>query len=97
MLQQVSEKLLGQFVDALEVKLAGGSAPVAEATAAETTRAGSATANGAAPRVATAPEPEAVDLLELAGGTALTKYAAAGAAGFVLLILAWLVRRRRTA
>jgi len=97
MLQQVSEKLLGQFVDALEVKLAGGSAPVAEATAAETTRAGSATANGAAPRVAPAPEPEAIDLLELAGGTALTKYAAAGAAGFVLLILAWLVRRRRTA
>ena len=97
MLQQVSENLLGQFVDALEVKLAGGPAPVAEAAAAETTTAGSATANGAAPRVAPAPEPEAIDLLELAGGTALTKYAAAGAAGFVLLILAWLVRRHRTA
>jgi len=40
-------------------------------------------------------EPEAIDLLELAGGTSITKYAGAGAAGLVLLILAWLVLRRR--
>jgi LPXTG-motif cell wall-anchored protein len=39
-------------------------------------------------------EPEAIDLLELAGGTAVTKYAAGGAAALVLLILLFLVRRR---
>ena len=78
MIQQVSEKLLGQFVEQLENRLVGGAATAA-----------------AAPRVAPAPEPEAIDLLELAGGTSITKYAGAGAAGLVLLILAWLVLRRR--
>ena len=91
MIQQVSEKLLGQFVDQLENKLVGGPAPAAAAAAAPA--GGGATT--AAPRVAPAPEPEAIDLLELAGGTSITKYAGAGAAGLVLLILAWLVLRRR--
>lgn len=91
MIQQVSEKLLGQFVDQLEIKLAGGPTPPA---ASEPAAAGGAT-TAAAPRVAPAPEPEAIDLLELAGGTSITKYAAAGAAGLVLLVLAWLVLRRR--
>ena len=50
----------------------------------------------AAPRIAPAPEPEPIDLLQLAGGTAVTKYAAAGVAAFVLLILIVLLRRRRT-
>lgn len=90
MIQQVSEKLLGQFVDQLENKLVGGPAPAAAAPAA-----GGAGTAAAAPRVAPAPEPEAIDLLELAGGTSITKYAGAGAAGLVLLILAWLVLRRR--
>lgn len=91
MIQQVSEKLLGQFVDQLEKKLIGGPEPVPAAAPN-----GPAPAGGAAPpRVAPAPEPEAIDLLELAGGTSITKYAAAGAAGFVLLVLAWLVLRRR--
>ena len=45
MLQQVSEKLLGQFVDSLEAKLAEGKAPAA----------------ATAPRVAPAPEPEPVE------------------------------------
>lgn len=94
MIQQVSEKLLGQFVDQLENKLAGGPAPAAAAAAAAPAGGGAATAT-AAPRVAPAPEPEAIDLLELAGGTSITKYAGAGAAGLVLLILAWLVLRRR--
>ena len=92
MLQQVSEKLLGQFVDALEAKLIGGetaaAAPVTEATPA------GSTTPGAAPKMAPTAEPEAIDLLELAGGTAVTKYAAGGAAALVLLILLLLVRRR---
>jgi carbon monoxide dehydrogenase subunit G len=83
MLQQVSEKLLGQFVDALEAKLAEGKAP---APAAE-----------AAPRLAPAPEPEPIDLLELTGGGAIAKYAAAGVAALVLLILILIFRRRLTA
>ena len=92
MLQQVSEKLLGQFVDALEAKLIGGetaaAAPVTEATPA------GSTTPGAAPKMAPTAEPEAIDLLELAGGTAVTKYAAGGVAALVLLILLFLVRRR---
>jgi carbon monoxide dehydrogenase subunit G len=66
MLQQVSEKLLGQFVDSLEVKLAADNAPEpAEAD------------EGAEP-VESAP----IDLLELAGGTALKRYGPAVAALF---------------
>ncbi|GAY14292.1 SRPBCC family protein [Mycobacterium sp. shizuoka-1] len=96
MLQQVSEKLLGQFVDALEAKLAAGSEP---ATPADTQAPAAATPAGAttpAARIAPAPEPEPIDLLQLAGGTAVTKYAAAGVAALVLLILIILLRRRRT-
>jgi carbon monoxide dehydrogenase subunit G len=88
MLQQVSEKLLGQFVDALEAKLAEGKAPPAAETAA---------APAAAPRLAPAPEPEPIDLLELTGGSAVAKYAAVGVAVLVLLILILIFRRRHTA
>jgi uncharacterized protein len=65
MLQQVSEKLLGQFVEALEAKLAAEKAEPAPEH------------DNAAPVAALAPkqpEPEAIDLLELAGGGALKKY-----------------------
>jgi carbon monoxide dehydrogenase subunit G len=102
MLQQVSEKLLGQFVDALEAKLAAGeesSVPASDILAAPATPGAEAVgspAPAAAPRVVPAPEPEPIDLLQLAGGTAVTKYAAAGVAAVVLLILIVLLRRRRT-
>jgi uncharacterized protein len=65
MLQQVSEKLLGEFVESLEAKLAGEQPGAASADVSP---------NGAAPVVA-APEPKPIDLLELAGGSALKKYA----------------------
>jgi carbon monoxide dehydrogenase subunit G len=72
MLQQVSEKLLGQFVESLEAKLAAENAPApAVAAAAE---------NVAEPtplvglRVSPQPEAAPIDLLELAGGAALKKY-----------------------
>ncbi|MBI3693194.1 MAG: SRPBCC family protein [Mycolicibacterium aromaticivorans] len=109
MLQQVSEKLLGQFVDALEAELAAGSEvpeiPESAVEAALDTPAtpgaaglGTAAAT-AAPRVAPAAtpaqEPEPIDLLALAGGTSMTKYAAAGVAALVLLILIVVVSRRR--
>ena len=50
----------------------------------------------AAPRVVSQPEPEPIDLLEIAGGAAMARYAApaAGVAGAVVL-LALLIRRRR--
>ncbi|QEN12318.1 SRPBCC family protein [Mycolicibacterium sp. ELW1] len=109
MLQQVSEKLLGQFVDALEAELAAGSEvpeiPESAVEAALDTPAtpgaaglGTAAAT-AAPRVAPAAtpakEPEPIDLLALAGGTSMTKYVAAGVAALVLLILIAVVSRRR--
>ena len=98
MLQQVSEKLLAQFVDQLEAKLLGGPETVVvseKTTAAATGSQPSATA--AAPRVTPAKEPEALNLLELAGGTAVTKYAAGGAGLLVLLLVAFLLGRRSKA
>ena len=91
MLQQVSEKLLGQFVDSLEAELASQS--VAEP----------ATPEGLAhvgpvpePRHAAASaEPEPIDLLDLAGGDQLKKYAPVVLAVLAALVLAWLLGRRR--
>ena len=68
MLQQVSEKLLGQFVESLEAKLAAESASAAAPAAAP------AKAAPAPAVTASQPAPEPIDLLELAGGTALKKY-----------------------
>jgi uncharacterized protein len=69
MLQQVSEKLLGQFVESLEAKLAGAHQPVGAAAVEEVS-------NASPPRTAApAAEPAPIDLLELAGGTALKKFA----------------------
>jgi len=118
MLQQVSEKLLDQFVAQLEARLSGGgaAAPAAEASpvssgavssaAVSSAAAGSmAPAGGvatvqapapaaAAPRVAPpAKEPEPLDLLELAGGTAVTKYAAPGVIVVLLVVIAYLLGR----
>ena len=98
MLQQVSEKLLAQFVDQLEAKLLGGPETVAVSETTTAAAPGSAApAAPAAPRVTPAAEPEALDLLELAGGTAVTKYAAGGAGLLVLLLLAFLLGRRSKA
>jgi carbon monoxide dehydrogenase subunit G len=71
MIAEVSEKLLGQFVDCLEGKLATQlPAPVPEAPAAAATgaHAGAATAPTPPPVTQATPEPEALDLMELAGG-----------------------------
>src|SRR5437588_8328355 len=67
MLQQVSEKLLGQFVQSLEAELAAQNAPAPASPA--------ATEPAPGPRhAAHAAEPEPIDLLGLAGGDQLTKY-----------------------
>ena len=72
MLQQVSEKLLGQFVDSLEAKLAAEAAPQPPEPAAAPLP-----QDGQQPAAAPAPprsEAAPIDLLELAGGGALKKY-----------------------
>ncbi len=95
MLQQVSEKLLGQFVESLEAKLASEGGPEIPASPAA---AAPGTPNGqvAGPRHA-APdaEPEPIDLLELAGADRLNKYGPVAAAVLAVLVLIWWLSRRR--
>jgi uncharacterized protein len=98
MLQQVSEKLLAQFVDSLEAKLSSNTTP-------DSGTPGTAPATAAAPgpsngqvvgsRQAATPEPAPIDLLQLAGGDQLKKYGGAALAVVALLVLAWLLRKRR--
>jgi carbon monoxide dehydrogenase subunit G len=95
MLQQVSEKLLGQFVESLEAKLASDHAQsVAGSPAAEVPSPSAAAAVAAA-------QPAPIDLLELAGGAALKKYAplvfGAFAVAAVLFTLGRLALGRRVA
>jgi carbon monoxide dehydrogenase subunit G len=83
MLQQVSEKLLGQFVESLEAKLAAEKPRHPDDTLADTAPDGETPA----PRVVPAPaaaEPAPIDLLDLAGGTALKKYAPMVLAAFAV-------------
>ena len=88
MLQQVSEKLLGQFVESLEAELAAKNAPTPAAP----------TTTGSAPEprhAAPAAEPEPIDLLDLAGGDQLKKYAPIVLAVLAALVLGWVLGRRR--
>ena len=100
MLQQVSEKLLGQFVESLEAKLAaesrGGpeSAESVEAAAGPAAALGSSNGQAAGPRQPSAAEPAPIDLLELAGAGQLKKYAPVAAVVLALLLLIWVLRRR---
>ncbi|OBF07183.1 membrane oxidoreductase [Mycobacterium sp. ACS4054] len=87
MLQQVSEKLLGQFVESLEAKLA------AEAVAAPATPEGPPQI-GRPPEPRHAAEPEPIDLLDLAGGDQLKKYAPVLLAVLAALLLGWVLGRR---
>jgi uncharacterized protein (TIGR03382 family) len=89
MLQQVSEKLLGQFVESLEAKLKAQGAKSPESEASSETPAPDAAA------VAASAQPEPIDLLQLAGGDRLKKYGAAALAVAAVLALLWVLRRRR--
>jgi hypothetical protein len=99
MLQQVSEKLLGQFVESLEAKLAGEN--TGSTAGPVTAEAGSEEAIPAwpvnpVPGTAQAPatEPKPIDLLELAGADQIKKYGAAAVALLSVLVLIWVLRRR---
>ncbi len=83
MLQDVSEKLLGQFVDSLEAKLATESQPEA--------------APELASQPAPEPEPAPIDLLDLAGGSALKRYGPRVAGAFLLAAVVFTIGRLRMA
>ena len=88
MLQQVSEKLLGQFVESLEAKLAADSAPAPPAH------------NGQAPGVVDAPqqhEAEPIDLIQLAGGSALKKFGPPVFGAFLMAAVVFTIGRLRLA
>ena len=100
MLQQVSEKLLGQFVESFEAKLtaenagspASPASPASPVVPADTEAAANPVAEA---RQAPTAEPEPIDLLELAGAGQLKKYGSAAAAVLAVLVLIWVLRRRR--
>jgi carbon monoxide dehydrogenase subunit G len=93
MLQQVSEKLLGQFVESLEAKLAADNAPAAPAGQAASAH------NGHAPQAADTPQREAepIDLIQLAGGGALKKYAPPIFGAFLVAAVVYTLGRLRIA
>ncbi len=88
MLQQVSEKLLGQFVESLEAKLAAETAGGEDQIPAWPANPVPGTQQAPA-------ESEPIDLLELAGAGAIKKYGAAAAGLVAVLFLFWVLRRRR--
>ncbi|MFW3114752.1 membrane oxidoreductase [Mycobacterium haemophilum DSM 44634] len=92
MLQQVSEKLLGQFVESLEAKLAAQSAP--SASSPSTAESPVSTTDNVPRAQAPAAEPAPIDLLQLAGGGQLKKYAAAALVVLAVLLLIRVLRRR---
>jgi carbon monoxide dehydrogenase subunit G len=84
MLQQVSEKLLSQFVDSLEAQLAAtNAAPSVNGEGPKSTLKGAAA------------EPVPIDLLELAGADKLKKYSPLLLGALALGVLVWVLRRRR--
>ena len=97
MLQQVSEKLLGQFVESLEAKLAAEEAPPQAADAES-----KAVHNGEPPKPPVAPSPSRteaapIDLLELAGGGTLKKYGPPVFGAFLVAAVLFTLGRLRLA
>ncbi|WP_216894232.1 SRPBCC family protein [Nocardia alni] len=97
MLQQVSEKLLGQFVTSLEAELAADNRPAdsTETIAPQTETVAPRPDPGATIRSIAPAEPEALDLVGLAGPAVLRKMAPALGVALVVLLVLVIVRRRR--
>ncbi|WP_330255885.1 SRPBCC family protein [Nocardia sp. NBC_00565] len=87
MLQQVSEKLIGQFVTSLEAKLAGGDSAAAAAIVGPDSR-------GMRPQPVAQPEPAPLDLVDLVGPAMIKKYAPAIAFVLAAALAIVLVRRQ---
>jgi carbon monoxide dehydrogenase subunit G len=88
MIAEVSGKLIDQFVNCIEQELLGDK--VIEEVAAASADAGESTTPAAAPRQPV----EALDLMDLAGGSVYKRLAPIGIAAAVILILALLLKRR---
>jgi carbon monoxide dehydrogenase subunit G len=97
MISDVSGKLLGQFAECLESKLAGGDVAGVGAAAvpgADTTADAEVAATPAPTATATLEPAEPVDLVRLAGSTdAARKTAVVGLGALVLAVLAWVLVR----
>ena len=93
-LAEVSSKLMGQFVQALEADLetSGNSSGTNGSGTSVASSNGSTSTETSGPRRIDAPEAEPVDLLSVAGGSAIKRVAPVVAV--VLLILVVLARRR---
>lgn len=100
----VSSKLIGQFVQALEADLAkgsgegatGGAAPEETTATAQAAGEPGTSAPQAGPRRVDSPEPAPVDLIEAAGGSVLRRAAPALAGAAAVSALLWLLLRRRS-
>ncbi len=102
----VGNKLLGQFADKLAAQLGEGDRepePLAEQAAQPVAEAVRSVPSIPRPveeprppvEARKQPEPEPINLLEVAGGAAAARFAAPAAALAVLLLIVWFVRRRR--
>ena len=97
MMAEVSEKLLGQFVDCLEAKLTTRLPIPAPEPSAKTTT-GAQEGSAAVPKAPTVTqpthEPEAMDILQLAGGTVAKRVVpvAIGVAVVVAVVIYRIVR-----
>ncbi|MDT2007517.1 membrane oxidoreductase [Rhodococcus opacus] len=91
MIQQVSEKLMGQFAESLEAKLAGGPGEEPASAPATADSTGTATLSVAPP----AAEPAPLDLLALSGVGAWKRYAPILAAVLAGIVVVLVVGRRR--
>ncbi|MEV6135698.1 SRPBCC family protein [Nocardia sp. NPDC051990] len=87
MLQQVSEKLVGQFVTSLEAKLATGDSAAAQVVVGPDSR-------EMRPKPVTQPEPAPLDLVDLVGPAMIKKYAPAIALTLAAALAIALLRRR---
>lgn len=93
-LQQISEKLLGEFVDSLEAKLAGTGTPVTNVATAPTETPTTTTTTAAVTQPPAEPAP--IDLLELTGvNSRFKKYGPVLLGALAVLALIWVLRRRR--
>ena len=90
-IEDVSKKLLGQFVDNLRLKLEEGTGTSTTPAASEPT---AAVTSQPSVRVIDAPEAEAVDLLSVTGNPIAKRVAPVIGVVVLLLILRWLLRGR---
>lgn len=96
-LEDVGGKLIQQFAECLAHELSGGEEPVAEEAPAADDAVGDGEAQAAVTAPTTAPQrpkADAIDLLDVAGAPVAKRLAPVAAGALLLLLIAWLLRRR---